>query len=355
MHDVFGRRAATLRMAVMSPICNLFATLRTAAYGSIVRDTGSANSKFVWTCSANYQGYQGAYEKMYEPKTPASGRPLYTFLVLVTAFASIGYAVASAMGDANRTGGLFLVQFAPLLAAFITKLVFQRNLRGLGWGWGKTRYQAAAYGLAFLLPLISFCLVWLFGYGGFYNPLFITEAHAGIADLFGISIHSTWGVMLAVIVVGGTFGLLLAVGGIGEELGWRGFLVPELYKHCDFGKTCVISGVIWAVFHWPLLIFLMGPRLGVSPFPMLAISLVAGVGLSTIMAWFRLRSGSVWTAVIFHMALNTHTQGFFENLTTETSWLTHYISGEHGLMLALVSAAFGLWFWRKRDELPANK
>jgi membrane protease YdiL (CAAX protease family) len=283
---------------------------------------------------------------------PTDKRPLFLFLALVTIFAVIGYGVALAMGDDNRTGGIVLVQFAPLVAAFITKFVFQRNLRGLGWGWGKTRYQVAAYGLAFLLPLISFCLVWLFGFGGFYDAAFITEAQTGIADMFGLNISSPWVVMLVLIAVGSTVGMLVAFGGIGEELGWRGFLVPELYKHYDFTKTALISGVIWAIYHWPLLIFLMGPRLGVSPLPMLAISLVAGIGLSTIMAWLRLRSGSVWTAVIFHMALNVHTQGFFQNLTTETSRLTHYISGEHGLMLALVSAAVGFWFWSRREQLP---
>jgi len=286
---------------------------------------------------------------------PADKRPLYTFLALVTIFAAIGYAVALAMGDDNRTIGVVLVQFAPLVAAFITKFVFQRNLRGLGWGWGKTQYQAAAYGLAFMLPLVTFSLVWLFGFGGFYDVAFITEAQTGIADKLGMNINSPWVVMLVLIAVGGTVGMLMAFGGIGEELGWRGFLVPELYKHYDFTKTALISGAIWAIYHWPLLIFFNAPRLGISPLPMLAISLVAGIGLSTIMAWFRLRSGSVWTAVIFHMALNIHNQGFFENLTTKTSWLTHYISGEHGLMLAITSAAVGFWFWRKRDELPVKK
>ena len=282
---------------------------------------------------------------------PAGKRPLFIFLTLVTIFAAIGYAVAIGMGDDNRTGGFFIVQFAPLVAAFITKLAFQRNLRGLGWGWGKTRYQAAVYGLAFLMPLISFELVWLFGFGGFYDAAFIAETQTGIAETFGINTNSPWATMFALVALGGTLGLFLAFGGIGEELGWRGFLVPELFKHYDFTKTALISGVIWAIYHWPLIIFLLAPRLGVSPLPLMAFSLLAGIGLSTIMAWFRIKSGSVWTAVIFHMALNTHTQGFFQNLTVETSWLTHYISGEHGLMLALVSAFVGLWFWRWRDEL----
>ena len=287
-------------------------------------------------------------------KMASTKKPIYLFLLLVTTFAAIGYGVAVAMGDDNRTGGLFVVQFAPLAAAFITKFVFQRNLRGLGWGWGKTRYQAAAYGLAFLLPLISFSLVWLLGFGGFYDVAFIAEAQTGIADMFGLNIGSPWGVMLALVVLGGTLGLFVAFGGIGEELGWRGFLVPELYKHYDFTRTALISGVIWAVYHWPLIIFLMAPRLGVSPIPLVAFILVSGIGLSTIMAWFRLRSGSVWTAVIFHMALNVHVQGFFQNLTTETSWLTHYISGEHGLMLALVSAAVGFLFWSRGAQSPTN-
>ena len=98
----------------------------------------------------------------------------------------------------------------------------------------------------------------------------------------------------------------------------------------------------------------MAPRLGVSPWPLLIFSLIAGIGLSTIMAWFRLRSGSVWTAILFHAALNIHNQGFFQNLTVETSSLTNYISGEHGLMLGLVSAAVGYYLWRRRGELPKS-
>lgn len=289
-----------------------------------------------------------------EDDAVSSKKHIRLFLVLVTIFASVGYAVAFLMGDDNRTGGIFLVQFSPMVAAFVTRLVYQRNLRGFGWGWGKTRYQAAAYGLAFLLPLISFSLVWILGFGGFYDHAWITEAQTGIADMFGLNISSTWVIMLVLIAVNGTVGMLVAFGAIGEELGWRGFLVPELYKHYDFTKTSLISGAIWAIYHWPLLILLLGPRLGVSPLPMLVFSLIAGIGLSTIMAWLRLRSGSVWTAVIFHMALNIHNQGFFENLTIETSWLTNYISGEHGLMLAIVSSAAAYLFWRKRDSLPAN-
>lgn len=134
-------------------------------------------------------------------------KPLYTFLILVMIFAPIGYAVAFTMGDDNRTGGLFLVQFAPLVAAFITKLVYQRNLRGFGWGWGKTRYQFAAYILPLIIASISFSLVWVLGFGGFYDMAFVQEAQDGIDEQFGLEMSSPITTMLVLILLNGTLGL----------------------------------------------------------------------------------------------------------------------------------------------------
>ena len=39
----------------------------------------------------------------------------------------------------------------------------------------------------------------------------------------------------------------LVLGPLGEELGWRGLLVPELSKITGFLQLSLISGVIWAV------------------------------------------------------------------------------------------------------------
>jgi membrane protease YdiL (CAAX protease family) len=287
--------------------------------------------------------------------TADSRKPLYTFLALVTVLAALSYTIAFSGGEGNLDGGIVLVQFSPFLSAIITKLIYQRNVRGLGWVWGKSRYQLLSVMLPFGIGLISFGLVWLFGFGGFYNEAFIAEAQTGIADSLGLTVSSPIMVMLVLIVVNGTLGLILpGIFATGEEVGWRGFLVPELYKHYNFTKTSLISGVIWAVYHFPLLIFLYAPSRDISPWPLMVFAIIAGVSLSLIMAWLRIKSGSVWTAVLFHAALNSYNQGFFQNMTTETSTLTHYISGEHGLMLALVSAAVAYYFWRKRGELSKS-
>ena len=289
------------------------------------------------------------------PATAVSRKPLFTFLGLVTVLSILIYMLVFSGNEENAQGGLALLQFAPAGSAIATKLIYQRNVRGLGWKWGKTRYQLLSLVLPFGIGLVSFGLVWLLGFGRFSSGPFIAEAQAGIAESFGLNISSVVMVYLILILLNGTAGLLLPmIFSFGEELGWRGFLVPELNKHVNFTQTGLISGVIWTVYHYPLLIGFAAPQLGVSVWPLLISSMIGGVSLSFIMAWLRLKSGSVWTAVFFHAALNAHNQGFFQNMTTETSSLTHYISGEYGLMLALVSAVVAYLFWRNRDKLPQS-
>ncbi len=280
-------------------------------------------------------------------------RPLFVFLSLVVVLAAFSYfLIFTAGNDGDRTGGFALLQFSPAISAVVTRLVYQRNVRGLGWGWGKTRYQIAGVLLPLALGLVGFGLVWL-TVGGFYDEAWIAETRNGIADTLGLTASSPYVVILILLVVGGTVGLLLpGLFAFGEELGWRGFLVPELYKHVNFTKTALISGLIWSVYHYPLVIGFEAEELGVNTAYLLLTATVGGIGLSTIMAWLRLKSGSVWTAVLFHAALNSYNQGFFQNLTETTSNLTNYISGEFGLMMSLVAAFAGYLFWRKRDVLP---
>jgi CAAX protease family protein len=279
-----------------------------------------------------------------------SKNQLFTFLLLTTLFATGSYLLAFS-NDANLTGGFLLLQFSPAFSAIITKLIFQRNLKGLGWKWGKSRYQLLSWTLPFLISLLGFGLVWIMGFGGFYNESFIVEAQNGLAKTFNLNLGSPILTMLILIIVNSTIGLFVGFGAIGEEIGWRGFFVAELDKHFNFTKTTLISGIIWGIYHFPLLIVIVAPKLDVSIWPLILFTLISSIGLSCIMAWLRLKSGSLWTAVIFHAALNIHIQGFFQNLTVETSKLTNYISGEQGLMMALVTTIAAFLFWRKRNQL----
>ena len=67
-------------------------------------------------------------------------------------------------------------------------------------------------------------------------------------------------------------------------------------------------------------------------------------------AWLRLRSGSVWTAALYHGAHNLTIQGIFDQSTTDTGW-TKWITTEFGIGLTFATVAMGIYFWRRRGEL----
>ena len=100
------------------------------------------------------------------------------------------------------------------------------------------------------------------------------------------------------------FNMLVAVG---EESGWRGFLYPQLKT--KFGKrlSCIIGGIIWGLWHCPL-IWLIGYEYGTDyiGFPivgMLAFCVIT-VALGIMCDWLYERSKCIWIPSIFHGAFN---------------------------------------------------
>jgi membrane protease YdiL (CAAX protease family) len=66
-----------------------------------------------------------------------------------------------------------------------------------------------------------------------------------------------------------------------------------------FTEVSLLSGAIWTVWHFPLIFF--GTYHGTGPlFYSLAVFIPSVMGLALILAWLRLVSGSVWTAILFH-------------------------------------------------------
>ncbi|MER5644905.1 type II CAAX endopeptidase family protein [Streptosporangium sp. NPDC002524] len=96
--------------------------------------------------------------------------------------------------------------------------------------------------------------------------------------------------------------LLLLLPALGEEVGWRGWLVPRLQRY-GIWVALLLSGVIWGAWHAPYT--LLGynyPNLGAWA-ALMVIGLCTFYGV--VLAWLRLRSGSVWPAAISHAALNS--------------------------------------------------
>ncbi|WP_163505537.1 CPBP family intramembrane glutamic endopeptidase [Fodinicola acaciae] len=95
--------------------------------------------------------------------------------------------------------------------------------------------------------------------------------------------------------------LLNAIPALGEEWGWRGWLLPRLTTYGTF-RGLLLSGVIWGLWHFP--VTLLGynyPDFGGWAAPYF---IIACVCLGFVIGWLRLRSGSVWPSVIAHGSFN---------------------------------------------------
>jgi membrane protease YdiL (CAAX protease family) len=96
-------------------------------------------------------------------------------------------------------------------------------------------------------------------------------------------------------------GLVLAVLIVGEEVGWRGFALPELLARWRPAAAGLAVGAVWAL--WHLVNFLLPgyPQHGLS----FIAFFVTVTAYSILFTWFHLRSrGSLLVAVLFHAGLN---------------------------------------------------
>ncbi len=103
-----------------------------------------------------------------------------------------------------------------------------------------------------------------------------------------------------------------AVASLGEELGWRAYLLPKLLAHFAGAepvnasaarRAALLVGLIHGVWHWPLF-FLSTKMDSTSAFPFPLVYLVFTCSMSVLLSWATLRSGSVWPAAIGHGAIN---------------------------------------------------
>ncbi|MGE0555511.1 MAG: CPBP family intramembrane glutamic endopeptidase [Gemmatimonadales bacterium] len=134
---------------------------------------------------------------------------------------------------------------------------------------------------ALFLPL----LIWLTTY------LIYGATHDGIGrfDPSGFAAYGSVGVLVA-----------LTTGPLGEEAGWRGFLLPRMLTRYGPLPAALVLGLIWSVWHYPLYF-----RAAMSTLAGFTNFTVAVLCFSTLlMVLWAHTSGSLFWAVVLHWTIN---------------------------------------------------
>lgn len=242
------------------------------------------------------------------------------FVIGVSWAVALAIYQSSLMKD-NPTSALLLANYiiitTPALANIFTRLVTKE-------GWGRLmlrpnfrrgwRYYLAAW----LLPLLAV----IAGGGAFYllYPQSFDPNLGEVRKLFAavpeIAANPWLGMLITFVQTMFVALIINGVVSIGEEFGWRAYLLPKLMAlfagtgagegasrqgstNIGARRAALLVGLVWGVWHFPL--FFMSASLTL-PFALvyLAFTCLASVLLS----WVTLRSGSAWTASVGHGMLN---------------------------------------------------
>ena len=206
---------------------------------------------------------------------------------------------------AMTQAGMMGLMYVPLLAVLLSR----RSLRGIGFRLrfrGKVRYYLVAWFSPLALSLLGAALY----YGLFPGHFDLSGAILGetlLANLKeqGIS-YQTYVVisMIACITYAPLANLLL---GLGEEVGWRGYLYPALKESYGKAKGWILGGLIWGLWHSPLIVF-TGYEYGVNvpgfPFSGVMVFCLFCIACGVILDFLYVKTGAIWAPAIFHGAVN---------------------------------------------------
>ena len=238
----------------------------------------------------------------------ALGRPakLETFLLVI------------AIGSAGPT-------LAAILLTLISKDSFGDLLRPLV----RLRAGWRAYALALLvLPITAVLVTLALGYKAPEG-----ETAIGLVTLFPAAI------------LNGIFAVLMGAGPLGEELGWRGYLLPRLLSRGQVVAS-VIVGVVWTLWHLPVVILFADWRVGIDVWVFLPIYGLGLIALSYVFTRLWIESGgSLFLCIWFHGIVNAVALFAFSDY-----WVSAHSQLDRVLALTLTFLATALIVWAVRDR-----
>jgi len=243
-------------------------------------------------------------------------RPAAVIVFVITAFApayALDYTlIIPRLGGASVLPLLLARMAMPTLAALAALAVSGEDPRGswrllgvrfdrdaLRWGLTGSLLVVAAYAASLAVARALGCSL------GPAGPLSDIAEYGGPL-LLGL-------IVAAYLAAGIAAGLSVnAAAALGEEIGWRGYLYPTLAKRLGRGPAALAVGVVWGLWHAPLiaagynyaLIPTIHNQSGAGPLGYLAAFTLYTAALGLLLAVLRDASGSVYPAAAAHGTVN---------------------------------------------------
>lgn len=138
-------------------------------------------------------------------------------------------------------------------------------------------------------------------------------------------------------------GTLLA---LGEEVGWRGYLLPRMPGGHPI-RAMLLVGLMHGCWHLPLLLSTVLYHPGADPWRVVPLFLATLTLAGLFYGYLRAVSGSVWPVAVAHGVANVGWQIFDRFDTTRTPLVREYLGGKSGALILAGLLALGLVLVRR--------
>jgi len=206
---------------------------------------------------------------------------------------------------------MFIPSIGALLARVITREKFTaRNLMVTLNLKGNLKYYGLAWFGTVLLIILGAAVYFLIFPKQFdpdmgYLRAVLTEQ----AESSGVELTDglLWQTMIMQTIMGIFMSPFLnAINCFGEEWGWRGYLLPKMLKQLKVVPTLLLTGVIWGLWHLPLII--MGHNYGVGypgyPYVGILEMCVFCIAFGIILSYVTIKTKSCIPAIMGHGVMN---------------------------------------------------
>ena len=232
---------------------------------------------------------------------------------------------------------LSVCMFVPTAGALIARI----PLKGMGFKpklGGKVRFVFFALWTPVVIAALGALLYFIIFPDRYDSELAVLastmpEAAMEQYEAAGISIKTLAIIsLIGAITYAPFFNMLLA---LGEEIGWRGAMYPYLKDRFGTALGRIIGGIIWGMWHWPVMI-LAGYEYGTdypgAPFLGLFAFCMFASAIGIIEDYYYEKTGCIWIPALFHGAINALT--IFCYLCKE-EYMNQMIFGPH--VIGLIS------------------
>jgi len=261
-------------------------------------------------------------------------RALKFYLIATFSISALIEVVWIYFGEAATQAGIStLLMFIPLIIAILVSRKFYKKQNALGFNRCNFIYVIFSILIPMIYLVLSYGLFWLFSKGSYVGNLSKLTEYAKIYS--GKEIPDNIAIIISLVV---TFPMCF-ITALGEEVGWRGLMYPVMQRIWGWKKAIILSGFIWMVWHLPLVIAGLYLPDTVIAFRIPAF-IVEVLAINVIITWIRMKSYSVWSAILFHAIHNYFDQIILQTLTKNPN--SSYFVGETGIITIIFTVLIAI-------------